>query len=128
VAERSVAQELRRAAYIAGAAGWKIMLQGPGKVQRGFHAGTPSGQFLACMSDQGVSLEAKKGAIAHIRHNLSPARTMLGFSRGLEAWKAWFSREKLLLTQLTRIRETCAGQAASDQANRRKSTPARELV
>tara|TARA_R110000796_G_scaffold227766_5_gene344744 strand:- start:17490 stop:21350 length:3861 start_codon:yes stop_codon:yes gene_type:complete len=130
VQNERVAQDLKEELRTLQVPLLKIMLKDPELFSGDFHPARQAVNFLALLSDQGsINLEANKGAIRDsIRHILASEDDTLGFSQSLESLETLVTREKRFIDRnLTRIRETCAGQQRLIQANRQIERQLSEL-
>lgn len=108
----------------------KVMLKDPELFSGDFHPARQAVNFLALLSDQGsINLEANKGPIRDsIRHILESDDDTLAFSQSLESLDTLVNREQRFIDRnLSRIRETCAGQQKLIQANRQIERQLNEL-
>ncbi|WP_394240246.1 DUF1631 family protein [Halopseudomonas laoshanensis] len=108
----------------------KIMLKDPELFSGDFHPARQAVNYLALLSDQGsINLEANKGPILEsIRHILESEDDTQAFSQSLENLDELVSRERRFVERnLSRIRETCAGQQRLIQANRQIERQLSEL-
>lgn len=99
----------------------KIMLKDPGLFSADSHPARQTLNSLALLCDQGsIHLETNRATIlGSIEHILQSKDGLTGFSESLERLDAPVTREKRIIERnLSRIRETCAGQQRLIQANR----------